>query len=169
MAMFLLKSASIPTTELFSLTIGEDSQIAKNNSNLINSILFLSTLNNKIPNWLKIFFRILFVTILVLKLSGFSFLSVFSINMFYVKVAYYILFSLIICYYLLTLYFLHLFSNKKIQISEVLPEFLIKWLKDIETMSTTKAEIKEFKTNCYMQITVYLLLMSTTIIAANLV
>lgn len=35
-------------------------------------------------------------------------------------------------------------------------------------MSTTKAEIKEFKTNCYMEITVYLLLMSSTIIVAIL-
>lgn len=33
--------------------------------------------NNKIPSWLKILFRFLNLTILVLKLLGFSILSVF--------------------------------------------------------------------------------------------
>lgn len=88
--------------------------------------------------------------------------------MYYIKVAYYIIFSLIICYHLISLYLLHKFSNKKIQILEVLPEFLIKWLKEIEIMSTTKANIKEFKTISYMEITIYLTLMIITIIITNL-
>jgi hypothetical protein len=126
--MLILRSTAIPIKEMFnitSITVGGDSQVANNNSNSINSILFLSYLNKKIPSWLKIFFKFLFVTILVLKLLGFSFLSVFSINIYYIKVAYYIIFSLIICYHLLNLYLLHKFSNKKIKILEVLPEFVI--------------------------------------------
>lgn len=35
-------------------------------------------------------------------------------------------------------------------------------------MSTTKAEIKEFKTNCYIEISVYLILMIITTIIINL-
>jgi len=174
LTMYLLRCSTTPMKEMFTLTIesqvakaiGGESQVEKSNS--INSLLFLSSLKNKIPRWVKILFRILFVTILVLKLLGFSFLSVFSINIFYIKVAYYIIFSLIICYYLLSIYLLHKFSNKNIKILEVLPEFLIKWLKEIENMSTTKADIKEFKTNSYLQITVYLLLMIITIIATIL-
>jgi hypothetical protein len=126
LTMLILRSTAIPIKEMFNLTIGGGSQVENNNSNSINSILFLSNLNKKIPSWLKIFFKILFVTILVLKLLGFSFLSVFSINIYYIKIAYYIIFSLIICYHLLTLYLLHKFSNKNIKILEVLPEFLIK-------------------------------------------
>jgi hypothetical protein len=63
----------------YTRTVGGYSQVANNNSNLINSTLFLSNLNKKkkIPSWLKIFFKILFVTTLVLKLLGFSILSVF--------------------------------------------------------------------------------------------
>jgi len=66
--------------------------------------------------------------------------------MYYIKVAYYIIFSLIISYHLLNLYLLHKFSTKQIKILEVLPEFVINRLKEVEMMSTTKAEIKEFKT-----------------------
>jgi hypothetical protein len=44
---------------------------------LINSTLFLSILIKKIPRWIRILFRILFVTILILKLWGFSVMSFF--------------------------------------------------------------------------------------------
>jgi hypothetical protein len=91
-----------------------------------------------------------------------------SIDVFYIKVAYYTIFSLRICYNLLNIYLLHKFINKSIKILEVLPEYLIKRLKEIEMMSTTKAEIKEFKTNCYLDICVYLILMTITIIVAIL-
>jgi len=70
-------STAIPMKEMFTLTIGSESQVANNKSNSINSLLFLSSLKNKIPRWVKILFRILFVTILVLKLLGISILSVF--------------------------------------------------------------------------------------------
>ena len=130
LVMLLLRSTAIPIKDMFTLTIGGESQVANSNSNSnsnsINSIIFLSYLNKKIPNWLKIFFKILFVTILVLKLLGFSFLSVFSINIYYIKVAYCIICSLIIFYHLLCLYLLHKIVNKNLKILEVLPEFVIK-------------------------------------------
>ena len=172
LVMFLVRSNYIPIKEMFSLTIGGDSQAANNNSNTINSIIFLSYLNKKIPSWLKISFKILFVTIIVLKLLGFSlgsaFLSVLSINVYYIKVAYYTIFSLRICYNLLNLYLLHKFSNKSIKILDVLPEFLIKRLKEIEIMSKTKAGRKEFKTSIYLDISVYFILLSIAIIITYL-
>jgi hypothetical protein len=84
LTMFLLRSSTKPFKDMFTLTVGGGSQVENNNSNLnlINSsfFLFLSNLNKQIPSWLKILFKILFVTILVLKLLGFSLLSVFLIN-----------------------------------------------------------------------------------------
>ena len=101
---------------------------------------------------------------LILFLIGILGFSVFLISVFKLKIAICILCSLIICYHLLNLYLLHKFSNKKIKILEILPEFLINLLKEIELMSTTRAEIKEFKTTCYIKITIYLTLLILTII-----
>lgn len=39
--MFLLRSSSIPLKDMFTLTIGGESQVANNNSNLINGSFFL--------------------------------------------------------------------------------------------------------------------------------
>lgn len=169
LTMFLLRSSTIPFKDMFTLTVGGGSQVETNNSNLINSslFLFLSNLNKKIPSWLKILFKFLFVTILVLKLLGFSLWSVFLINAYIWKIAYYIILSLVISYHLLSLYLLHKFSNKNIKISEVLPEFVIQWLKEIEGMSSSSAGIKEFKTSCYIEITIYTMLLILIVIATN--
>jgi len=170
LTLFFLKSTTIALKDMFTLTIGGASQVENNNSNLINSsfLVFFSNLNNKIPKWFKILFRLLFLTIILLKILGFSIISVFSINYYTFKIIYYIIFSLIISFHLITLYLLHKFSNKNIKISKVLPEFVINWLKMIEIMSTSKAGIRELKTNCYIEITVYLLLMLLTIITAKI-
>ena len=168
LVLSVLCTFGVSFKDMFDVTIGGDSQAAINNSNTVNSIIFLSSLNKKIPNWLKTFFKILFVTIIVLKLLGFSFgsafLSLLSIDFYYIKVACYTIYSLRICYNLLNLYLLHKFINKSMKISEILPEFLIKRLKEIETMSSSKPGIEEFKTNCYLDIYVYLILMSIIII-----
>lgn len=172
LVMSMLRVTAVSFKDIFDLTIGGYSQAANTNSNTVNSIIFLSSLNKKIPSWLKISFKILFVTIIILKLFGFSigsaFLSVLSINAYYIKVAYYTIFSLRILYNLLILYLLHRFSNQSIKILDVLPEFLIQRLKDIEMMSKTKAGIKEFKTTLYLDISVYLILMCIVIIITYL-
>jgi len=172
LVMSLLRTSAVAFKDMFDITIGGNSQAANNNSNTVNSIIFLSYLNNKIPSWLKIFFKIIFVTIIVLKLFGFSlgsaFLSVLSINVYYIKVAIYTIFSLRICYNLLNIYLLHKFSNQSIKILDVWPEFLIKRLKEIEMMSKTKPGRKEFKTGFYLDIIVYLILMTISIIVAIL-
>lgn len=155
---------------MFTLTIGGESQVEKNNSNFTNSSFFLifSKLNNKIPSKLKILFGIFFWTILILKIFGFNVLSIFLTKSYILKIISYTLLSLVISFNLLNLYILHRFSTRKIKISEIFPEFIIKWLKEISEMSSNKAGIKEFKTNCYIEITVYITLMLLTIIITNL-
>ena len=91
-----------------------------------------------------------------------------SIDFYYIKVACYTIYSLRICYNLLNIYLLHKFINKSIKILEVLPEYLIQRLKEIETVSTSKPGIEEFKTNCYLDIYVYLILMTIIIIVGIL-
>jgi lysylphosphatidylglycerol synthetase-like protein (DUF2156 family) len=106
---------------------------------------------------------LLILTILILTYFGISTISVYFFNIYFLKLFYYIFFSLIISYNLLCLYLLNKFSNKNIQISEVLPEFVINWLMVNEDFSISKAGIKEFKTISYLEIT-YLILMTLTII-----
>ena len=53
---------------------------------------------------------------------------------------------------------LYLFSTKKIKISEVLPDFVINWLKQIELVSTRAEYITEFKNSCYREIVIYLII-----------
>ena len=50
---------------------------------------------------------------------------------------------------------------------EILPEFLINWLKGIEFMSTTVPSIKEFKPESYIQLTIYSILLILVIIMIN--
>jgi len=97
-----------------------------NNSNIINKSFFLliSNLKNKIPKWVKLFFIIIGLILFVLKFLGLNFLE-FIDSSYYLKIYLYITGSLAILYQILKLYLLHLFIKKKVQISEVLPQFLI--------------------------------------------
>ena len=61
-------------------------------------------------------------------------------------------------YQLSNLYFMNKFINKNIKISEVLPNFLIDWLNDIEVISTSKEGIKEFKKDIYINIAIYIVM-----------
>ena len=65
--------------------------------------------------------------------------------------------SLIILYQIFNIYFLHRFISKNIKISPVLPNFIINWLKDLETISSNKECYQYFKDSCYIQILIYLL------------
>jgi hypothetical protein len=121
LTVMFLKFSAIGLKDVFTLTYGGGSQI-DNNNNMINTnsslFLLLSNFNKKIPSWLKIVFKLLFSIILVLKLLGFSIISVSDIfnNLYNLKILSYIICSLIISYQLLNLYLIHKFSNKKIKI-----------------------------------------------------
>jgi hypothetical protein len=146
-------------------------RIDNNSPNIINTnnanseswlFLLLSKINKKIPSWIKLFFKLLFGGIVVLKLLGISVISVMTgVNStFYLRLIVYTISILSITFQLLNLYFLHKFNNCNGQskISEVLPNFIIKWLKGIEIMSTTKEGIQSLKENCYIEISLYIVI-----------
>ncbi len=139
-----------------------------NNSSTL--FLLLSNINNKIPDWLKIIFRLLFLSILIIKLLGFNVLDIIS-NNYYLKMYCYISCSLVILYQILNILLLYLFSKNNIKIPEILPDFIINWLKEFEIMSSSKASIKEFKTTCYIEILLYvtIIILITLILHWNLI
>lgn len=93
----------------------------------MNSSLFLllGNINKKIPNWVKLIFKLLFLSILVLKLLGFSSILDIFYNLYNLKIYIYITCLLAILYQILNIYLLYIFTNKNTKISEVLPEFII--------------------------------------------
>lgn len=66
----------------------------------------------------------------------------------------------LILYFVLSLYIVHLFAKKKdtgvmIYISKTLPDFIIKYLEELECYSENVIAIKEFKRMYYIQIVIY--------------
>lgn len=137
-----------------------------NNNMISNSgfLLVLSKISNKIPNWVKLSFKILFFIILVLKLLGYSLITDVINDVSFLSKFVYVYASVVITYQLLSLYLIHKFSTKNVKISEVLPDFMINWLKEFEVMASTKEGIKGFKKNCYIEISIYLTIVIVTII-----
>ena len=122
-----------------------------NNSSLL---LLLSKINNKIPKWIKMFFRFLFIIILVLKLLGLSILDILS-NLYYLKLYIIIICSLLIIYQFINIYLMYKISKKKTKIPEILPDFLIKFLKDYENVGQSKESFNYFKKMFYTEIFIY--------------
>ena len=79
------------------------------------------------------------------------------INPYYIKIYTYVTATIATLYQLLNIYLIHRFSQKSIQIPEVLPEFLINWLKEFEILSDTKESVKEFTRMCYFSICIYII------------
>ena len=50
LVMYVLRGSAVSLKNMFDLTIGGDSPAVNNNSNTVNSIIFLSYLNKKIPS-----------------------------------------------------------------------------------------------------------------------
>lgn len=162
-ALICLRNSAVSLKDIASINLPlsstSTSQISNNNSsNIINSILLLSNINKKIPNWVKLLFKLLLLSILVLKLLGFkSILDVLN-NVYYLKIFSYISCSLAIIYQLLNLYLLYKFYNKNKKIPEILPIFIQNWLKEFEIISSTKESFNEFKNICYIEILIYILI-----------
>ena len=83
--------------------------------------------------------------------------GVFNIisNKYYIKLFVTITSILVIIYEILNLYFLHRFIKKNIQISEVLPNYIIELLKELKNISSDIESIKYFKRSCYIHILLY--------------
>ena len=106
------------------------------------------------PDWLRFIF-ILFVLInIVLKLLGYNIIDIF-IDYYLLKNFVCVYCLIIINYHLLSIYLIHKFYSKKIIIPEVLPNFIINWLKEFEIMSDTKEAVKIFSINSYIEISIY--------------
>lgn len=122
-------------------------------------LLLLSKINNKIPDWVKLAFKLLLFNVILLKLLGYSIITdVVNEPSFLIKLLY-VYSSLVIIFDVLNLYLLHKFASQKVNISEVLPDFIINWLKDFEVLSSSKISIKEFKKACYINMSIYLIIM----------
>jgi hypothetical protein len=151
--LYGLRSSSIGLKNMVDINL--ESDINKtNNSGLF---LLLSKINNKIPNGVKLFFKLLFFTILVLKLLGYSF--IYLNNIYFLKNFLYFTSFLMIIYQFFNLYLLHKFSIKNVKISKILPDFIINWLKEFEIICSSKSSVKEFKKTCYIEILIYIIIM----------
>nr|WVH37913.1 hypothetical protein [Dichomitus squalens] len=93
------------------------------------------------------------------KLLGYNNIFDFIFNFYYIKLYCYITCPLAIIYQILNIYFLHKFYNQNMLISEVLPDFIINWLKDIKAMSASKETVNLFKNTCYIEMIIYITLM----------
>ena len=165
-AILLLRKASISSKDMITVQydLGSFTDNSNNDLNRSGLFLFLAKLNNKraaIPNSVKLFFKFLFGILLILKLLGVFFNIGLNITntILYLKIFFYLSWSLAFIYQLSNLFLLNKFINKNIKISEVLPEFLINWLKDFEELSSNKESIKEFKKSCYINISIYIVML----------
>ena len=110
-----------------------------------------------------------FLSLIILKLLGIIFdIDLDIINtVLYLKIFFYLSWSLAFTYQLSNLYILNKFINKNIKISEALPEFLINWFKDFYVLSSNKESIKEFKKSCYINISIYIVMFIIFIFITN--
>jgi hypothetical protein len=131
------------------------------NTNIVKNgfFIFISKINSKIPSWLKLSFKLLILVLVVLKLLGFSIIFDVLNNLYLLKKLIYFLCSVVIGYQLLNLYLIHKFSFKKVKYPEVLPDFIINWLKEFKTITSCESGIKRFKQICYIEICIYLFIM----------
>ena len=159
----LIKLTSTPLSEILSLEL----PIQYTNQNLMENpqnkgiFLLISKIKNYIPEWLKIFLYLIFISLLTLKFLGFNFLDVLF-NIYYLKIFSYFSSTLAIFYQLTNLYLLNKLAYKGLNISNILPQFIIDWLKELEVLSSSKESIIEFKTHCYINISLYLVIIIST-------
>jgi hypothetical protein len=159
--LICLRKTSLGLKDLTSIEVNSinNNLSAEKNIQTSGLLLLLSKLNKKMPNWLKYMLNIILISMILLNLIGFNSLIEFLNNIFYLKIFAYFLCSLVILYQLLNLYFLHKFIiNKNINISPVLPEFLINWLNDLKLLSLNNESYHYFKNSSYIQIIIYLLI-----------
>ena len=132
--------------------------------------LVFSYIIKKIPKWLKwarFALVLIIIGLLIANTLGLTVLKGFYFLYYiknYIKIIFIVLYIFVIIFNILNIYFLSKFKNNSLKISEVLPEFIINWLKSIQIMSSSKESIKEFKNSCYLHISIYLFLIFIVII-----
>ena len=142
-------------------SLESETQTKETNTNINSSsfFLFISNLYDKIPSWVKITFRLLLLFLLVLKLCGITLID-FLVNDYYLKIYFIFACSFLIVFHLIILLILQLFIKKSLTISEILPDFLINWLKDFEYISSDPESIKDFKKSSYRLVGIYIIILT---------
>jgi hypothetical protein len=170
--LFSIRESGLAFKDMFSINLLESSEtqtvtsksndgFSTNNSGLF---LIIKELKNKLPKWLKLSFSFLFISFILINKFGLINILNITFDSYYLKVFILSYSFLVIIYLLLNLYFVYLFSIKKIQISEVLPNFVINWLKDIEVMCSSKEGIQAIKELFYRELLVYIIIIAVVII-----
>ena len=72
--------------------------------------------------------------------------------------------SRLILYQIIHLYLIHILSTKDIKIPEILPDFIIQWLKDIQNLIQDEQGKKWLKQTSYNHLVIYLILLIVSII-----
>ena len=169
LAMYILNKGALSLKDKVTFTINPtidiSNELETNENTYLNSsvILLLLQLNKKIPNWLKLILKLSLLSILIFKLVGISPIE-FIFNVSYLKISSYLLSTLAIFFELFSLYLLHKFSTKKVNIPDVFPNFIINWLKEFELLGSSKESIIEFKYNSYIHICISLSIIIITTI-----
>jgi hypothetical protein len=136
-----------------------------NLSRVSQSFLGFFIFKNKLPRWLLLLLLLSFLFIFYF--LGFSWIKdiISLINPFYYKIICIILPSLMLSYNLLTLIILFKYykNRDKINIPEIYPDFIIRWLNFIAVFSESEAGFKALKDMCYKEIVVYILVLIVSI------
>ena len=163
LALYLIKKSAVELKNMASIefSLESETQTKETNTNINSSsfFLFISNLYNKIPSWVKITFRLLLLFLLVLKLCGITLID-FLVNDYYLKIYFIFACSFLIVFHLIILLILQLFIKKSLTISEILPDFLINWLKDFEYISSDPESIKDFKKSSYRLVGIYIIILT---------
>lgn len=159
--LICLRKTAITFKDMSSIEISTNNSNNNISTNILNKsgiFLMLSNLNNKIPSWVKLILRLIVISIILLNLIGFNSIINILSNILYIKIFAYFTCSSVILYQIFNLYFLHRFFCKNIKISPILPNLIINWLKELESISSTIENYQYFKNSCYIQILIYLLI-----------
>lgn len=89
--LVLLKAVSPTLKDIVTISwpVGNDSQLEKINNSLIPGFTVFNYLNKKIPYWVKLLFRLLLLSLLVLKLLGINILDFIS-SIYYLRIYCYV-------------------------------------------------------------------------------
>ena len=83
-------------------------------------------------------------------------------NIYYLKLLSYSFSTLAILYQLTNLYLLKFFSYHEFNISNMLPNILKNWLREFEALNSSLESKIEYKNECYLQITIYIVILNLT-------
>ena len=119
--------------------------------------LLFTKINQYLPTGLKYFLSLLVTSLLILIIIGFNYLDLFFI-IYYLKLLSYSFSTLAILYQLTNLYLLKFFSYHEFKISNMLPNILKNWLREFEALNSSLESKIEYKNECYLQITIYIVI-----------